>query len=237
MELNREHWTQGDYEQLLGELKALADPQYLAFNQKLIPDCPNMLGVRQPQLRRLSKQIAKGNAPEYLALAGSGSHEEIMLHGMVIGELRCSFSELKGYIAEFVPKISNWALCDSFCSGLKQFANSPAEAYELAESYALSGWPWAIRFGLIAMLSHFLNDLYIDRVLACSGQITNDHYYVRMGNAWLISVAFVKYRDKTLAFLKDCALDDWTYNKALQKITESNRVDAQTKEYMKTLKR
>ena len=74
-------------------------------------------------------------------------------------------------------------------------------------------------------------------MLAVSGQITNDHYYVRMGNAWLISMAFVKYRDKTLAFLNDCALDDWTYNKALQKIVESNRVDAQTKEMIKTLKR
>ncbi len=237
MEFTREHWTQQDYQQLVEQLRELADPDYLAFNQKLVPDCSNMLGVRMPELRRLSRQIVKGNAEEYLALAGAGSHEEILLHGMVIGALDCDFEALKGYIAGFVPKISNWAVCDSFCSGLKQFGKEQQAAYELVESYALSSSPWAIRFGLISMLSHFLNDLYIDRVLAVSGQITNDHYYVRMGNAWLISMAFVKYRDKTLAFLNDCALDDWTYNKALQKIVESNRVDAQTKELIKTLKR
>ena len=130
MEFTREHWTEQDYQQLVAQLRELADPDYLAFNQKLVPDCSNMLGVRMPELRRLSRQIVKGNAEEYLALAGAGSHEEILLHGMVIGALDCDFETLKGYIVGFVPKISNWAVCDSFCSGLKQFGKEQQAAYE-----------------------------------------------------------------------------------------------------------
>lgn len=37
--------------------------------------------------------------------------------------------------------------------------------------------------------------------------------------------------------LGDCPLDDWTYNKSLQKIIESYRVDADTKRTIRAMKR
>ena len=40
-----------------------------------------------------------------------------------------------------------------------------------------------------------------------------------------------------MAFLKDNNLDDFTFNKALQKITESYRVDSETKKIIRTMKR
>ena len=40
-----------------------------------------------------------------------------------------------------------------------------------------------------------------------------------------------------MEYLRDCALDDWTYNKALQKITESTRVSWETKEQIRGMKR
>ena len=62
-------------------------------------------------------------------------------------------------------------------------------------------------------------------------------YYEKMAIAWLISVMNVKYKDKTKEFLKNNNLDDFTYNKALQKIIESNRVSKEEKEQIKKLKR
>ena len=35
-----------------------------------------------------------------------------------------------------------------------------------------------------------------------------------------------------MEYLKQSSLDDWTYNKALQKITESFRVDKETKKHL-----
>ena len=58
-----------------------------------------------------------------------------------------------------------------------------------------------------------------------------------MAKAWLISVCYVKFKEKTLVFLLNNNLDTFTYNKAIQKIIESNRINISDKEYLKQLKR
>ena len=58
-----------------------------------------------------------------------------------------------------------------------------------------------------------------------------------MAIAWLISVAFVKNREKTLNFLQNNHLSDFTYQKALQKIMESNRVSKMDKEIIRKMKK
>ena len=58
-----------------------------------------------------------------------------------------------------------------------------------------------------------------------------------MAIAWAISVCFVKFRDKTLDFLDVSNLDDFTYNKSLQKIRESNRVCKEDKDIVKRMKK
>ena len=58
-----------------------------------------------------------------------------------------------------------------------------------------------------------------------------------MAVAWAISMAYVKFSEKTWEFLQNNHLDDFTYNKALQKMVESYRVDNETKEKIKKMKR
>jgi hypothetical protein len=58
-----------------------------------------------------------------------------------------------------------------------------------------------------------------------------------MAVAWAISIAYVKQPEATLRYLQDNTLDDFTYNKALQKITESYRVDPETKQIIRSMKR
>ena len=87
------------------------------------------------------------------------------------------------------------------------------------------------------MLDYFIDDKYIDDVLNILDNIKHDGYYVKMAVAWTISVAFVKFQDKTMKYLKKNNLDDWTYNKSLQKICESLRVSKETKKAIKEMKR
>ncbi|MDO4321974.1 MAG: DNA alkylation repair protein [Lachnospiraceae bacterium] len=63
-----------------------------------------------------------------------------------------------------------------------------------------------------------------------------DDYYIRMAQAWALSVCFVKYRDKTLRLLEERCMDAWVQNKAIQKCRESYRVSAEDKELLKLLK-
>ena len=87
------------------------------------------------------------------------------------------------------------------------------------------------------LMDYFMIDGYIDKVLEVYNNIKLDKYYVQMGIAWGISVAFVKNEDKTRKFLDNNSLDKFTYNKALQKIIESNRVDRQTKDIIRKMKK
>ena len=58
-----------------------------------------------------------------------------------------------------------------------------------------------------------------------------------MAIAWAIQVCFVKFPEKTMELLKDNKIDNWTYNKALQKILESYKVDDKTKNNIRKMKR
>ena len=46
-----------------------------------------------------------------------------------------------------------------------------------------------------------------------------------------------KFPDKVFAFLEKDRLDDWTHNKAIQKMIESRRVSDEDKERLRSMKR
>ncbi len=87
------------------------------------------------------------------------------------------------------------------------------------------------------MLAHFITEEYVDEVLLRLDCIRHDGYYVKMRVAWAISVCFVKFPEKTMVLLKNSKLDNFTFNKSLQKIIESSRVPAETKAVIKNMKR
>ena len=51
------------------------------------------------------------------------------------------------------------------------------------------------------------------------------------------SICFIKFPEKTMEYLKQSKLDNWTYNKSLQKTIESLRVDKETKDILRGIKR
>ena len=103
----------------------LAEEDYRKFSSSLIPGEDKLLGVRLPHLRELAKEIVRGDWREYLNNAQDEYYEEIMLQGLVIGYAKAPPEEILKYIACFIPKISNWGVCDSFCTGLKLAKKAP----------------------------------------------------------------------------------------------------------------
>ena len=53
-------FTSQEYQALLQELESLADPQYKAFHEGLIPGVSMAWGVRLPALRGLAKKLLGG---------------------------------------------------------------------------------------------------------------------------------------------------------------------------------
>lgn len=219
------------------QLNNLSEPEYQAFTSKLLPGTEKILGVRVPHLRKMAKQIAKGEWRTYLADATDDSYEEILLQGMVIGYSNASLAETLHYIEKFVPKIDNWAVCDSFCNGLKIAKKHPVEMWDFLQSYLNDSREFYIRFGVVMLLCYYISEEYVEEALRSMDKIKSDAYYVKMGVAWAISMYYVKLPEKTTAYLNNNNLDDFTYNKTLQKITESLKVDTETKNRIRLMKR
>ena len=195
------------------------------------------MGVRLPLLRKLAKRISKGDWKKYLKTAEDEYYEEIMLHGMVIGSINADIEEVLGHAAKFIPKVDNWAVCDSFCGGLKITNSNKERVWEFIQTYLYSKEEFEIRFAVVMLLDYYVEERYIDRVLSLLDEVRHEGYYVKMAVAWAVSICFVKFPEKTMEYLKDNNLDDFSYNKSLQKIMESLRVDKETKRIIRTMKR
>lgn len=226
-----------EYLEVLEVIQANIDMKYRAFHQKLIPDVNNFLGVRTPVIKKLAKELAKDDYRGYLNSAKADTYEEAMLWGLVIGHVKTDFDEISGYIRVFVPQIDNWAVCDSFCASLKITNRNKQQMLELIKDYLNSHQEFELRFAVVMLMDYYIEQKYIDEVLSLYDHIKHDGYYVKMAVAWALSVCYVKFPDKTMTYLKDNHLEDFTYNKALQKIVESNRATLQQKMVIRQMKR
>ncbi len=193
------------------------------------------------------------------------SMEEILLQGMVLGNLRekllekeeISYKQVLGYIRNYVPKINNWSTCDSFCAGLKITKEYPDEMWDFLQEYFSSKRAYDVRFGMVMIINYYIEETRLASLFAVFDEIganwnqTNfemekyeqqDIYYVQMALAWAISICFVHYPLQTMEYLEAMrmqtdVLDDFVYNKALQKIVESHCVSEETKQIIKQMKR
>ena len=224
-------------------LKTLSDEAYKEFNDRIL-NAPSMptLGIRIPKLRELAKEAAKepegGWLDEMLRDHGSCVYqEEHMLFGMASGYRKASREEHAAMLDIWVPGVLSWADCDCSISTYKWMEKDSEFWFSYLEKWLNSSREFELRFGVIALMDHFLNDRYIDEVLRRYADIRSEDYYVRMGIAWGVATAYVKYPEKVLGLLKEKKLDIWTHNKAIQKCRESRRVSAQDKEMLNALKR
>lgn len=217
-------------------LRENADNKLAHFSSTLIPGAQNIVGVRIPVLRALAKQIAREDWRNYLCKATEDSFEETMLQGLVIGVARMDIEEALNRIASFVPKINNWALCDSPSTGFKIVKKHRQDTWIFIQSYLKSDLEFEQRFGIVMLLAHFLVDDYIDRVLELLNKQTPSAYYSRMAIAWALATCFVKYPEKTWPYLEHSALDSDTIGKTLQKIQESLRTPAVYRDRIRDLK-
>lgn len=224
------------------ELDQLGEESYRQFNQKLIPGTDYIIGVRLPALRKLAKEIAKQDWRAYLKEASEeindqSAHEEIMLQGLVIGYAKMSTQERMSALDEFVPKIHNWAVCDSCCMGYKFMQKEPEVWFSYLQTYQNSSREFEVRFAVVSLLAHYVNETYLDQVLQTLNRLRHDGYYAKMVVAWAVSICYIQFPVQTKAFLLKNELDDFTQNKAIQKIRESYRVSREEKEELNLLKR
>ncbi len=232
-------FTREDLKKVDIHLREMADEKYREFHGRLIPRVETIFyGVRVPALRKFARQLAKEDWRGFVELTKDSSVYELnMLCGMVCALAKCDFEEKLEYVEKFIPSINNWAVCDIVCGDLKDVKNNRERMYQFILPYLESQQEYEVRFAVVILMQYFVTDEYINNVLKIYDGIRHKGYYVKMAVAWGISICYVKYRDITLEYLASCNLDDFTYNKSVQKMIESLRVSREDKEMLRSMKR
>lgn len=183
-------------------------------------------GISVPHLRKLAGKIAKGDYQILLQHNDYSSFELKLLHAFVLGYIKADIKYILKYFKAFSSQVDDWAICDSLCQNFTIARKYPQEVWQFLKPYMKSSREFFSRIAAVILLSHYLNDKYIDKVLVVLDGLNTDAYYSQMGVAWGLATVMGKYPDKCLAYLQsdDCHLTPATYAKTMQKIRESLRV-------------
>jgi len=209
------------------------DNEYKIFSEKLIPNS-NILGIRTPILKQIAKDYVKDNNLSLLDKKLE-YHEEKIVYLFMLSYIKDS-KIVYDYLDKIVPDINNWAVCDTI-HNIKIIKKNRDLFYNLILKYKNTKKEFEARFVLIMLLSHYMDEAYLDNIFNIIEDINLDFYYTKMAKAWLLCECFIKYRDYTIKRLNKLKIDDFTFNKAIDKMRESFRISDDDKIYLKSLKR
>lgn len=235
MELVRNNWNSNDYREFINYLFSIRDTKYRDFHSSLNVG-NEVIGIRTPDIKKMAKEISKGNYTEFLSLIENNYYEEITLYGFII----CNIKDLdisRKYLDIFKYKINNWASCDLFCSSYKIVNKYKDYYYKYINDNINSNNMWIRRLCFVLLLDYYVEEDYLSDIFKLCDKYNTSDYYVNMAIAWLISICWNKYRNITLKYILNNSLDDFTFNKTISKIRDSYRVSKEDKVYLNSLKR
>lgn len=161
--------------------------------------------------------------------------EEVMIIGMVIDLINVEPARRLSLVEQFVPLIDNWAVCDVFCGGAK-WVGEPGrgpkscnkvpleQMWKFLQRYLQSSSEFEIRFGVVMLMSYFLTEEFVGKVLLQMEKVRKGDYYVDMAVAWCLATARAKFDERTQEFVRNATLTPSVIKKYEQKVRDSLRV-------------
>ena len=203
---------------------AQGNESYAAFNRRIVNTKMEVIGVRVPDLRRLERELA-GNMSaadiSRLLAAPSNLYDYVLLCGLLINRAKISDEEAIRLTRQYLPRVDSWAHIDVFVEKKRRFAGEVW--WDFALECLQNEDEFTVRYGVISLMTNFLDEAHIDQAFAALRDIKHNGYYVKMALAWLYATAAVNFFELTLAELENEHIDAWTRNKAYQKMRESRR--------------
>ena len=214
------------HDRVIAQLANLAqgNETYAAFNKRIVNTKMPVIGVRVPDLRRLARELAPGMSAAdigELLTAQNESFDYVLLCGLLITHARLDDQMAIDLTKQYLPCVDSWAHIDVFVEKKRRFAGEIW--WDFALECLQSEAEFTVRYGVIALMTNFLDEAHIDQVFAALRGIKHDGYYVKMALAWLYATTAVHFFDLTLAELENEHIDAWTRNKSYQKMRESRR--------------
>ena len=230
------------------------DARYRDGHLRVINALPErrVLGLHAPEMKEVAKQLWREGCEVELpdgsrkAIANgrevihcfetvaneSLCYEETVIWGFLINLEKCTLEERLAMLERYVPVLDNWAVCDSFCANAKWMAKADKEElWAFMQPYFRSKHEFEVRFAIVATMTYFLNNEWLERVFeqldkidlncikskyrsekgkpktAQQGTVQGtEPYYVRMGIAWSLATALAKHPGQTRAFARSTHL-------------------------------
>lgn len=212
------------------------EEEFREFTKRTIPCSCEILGVRIPTIRKITKSIPKDDSHEYLETPAN-SLEEVLARGFLIARL--PYEEMLEYFDSQIQLVDNWAAVDTFCASLrKTIKNREADFLKKkVEPLLKSNKEYATRTGIVCLLDFYVQPEYLQTNFKYITKLGDrQEYYIKMALAWLIAECYTKFPNETLGFLKSAKIAKWTLNKSISKICDSYRISNEMKTKAKALR-
>lgn len=249
----------------------VSDARYRDGHLRVVNALParHVMGLHSPDMKQLAKRLSRegcdavmpdgtrracANGAELLRCfgavpAGTLCYEETVIWGFLINNEKCTLEERFALLAEYIPVLDNWAVCDSFCAHAKWMARADRHLlWAFLQQWFDSRREFEVRFAIVASMTYLLHEEWLDelfrRIDAISlGSIESEYatvkgkplcaqqgtvqgaapYYVRMGVAWLLATALAKFPSRTREYAGSCSLPADVVKLYVRKARESFR--------------
>lgn len=239
----------------------LTEPRYREGHIRIINALPGrrILGVHVPEMKHLARQLSKSSdvmklLQEFKACHAADpfslTYEETVIWGLVINAVKVPWEVRKSLLADFVPVIDNWGVCDTFCCNAK-WVKDKQQLWDFLLPYWDSCSEFEVRFAVVMAMVILLDEVWFPKICfkldslkidsiqsgymsvgKASGMtvpdgkgvaIGEEPYYVRMAIAWLLATALAKIPDYTRAYVNSCNLSEDIIRLYKRKARESLR--------------
>ena len=219
------------YDLVIDELKSYQDENFRAFSERIVNGEKPLIGVKIPKIR----EIARRTPNAYLDECEFKYFEDTMLYGLIVAKL--PYDEFLEKFKFYLTKADSWSHVDTFVPSIKCIPKRKDEFLERIKADIEGSEGFELRFYIIALMTFYLDEENLDYIFAEAERLDGRGFYNDMAIAWLISVAFVKFKERTYEFLSGDDLSKFTHNKAISKICDSFRVAKEDKEKIKKMRK
>ncbi|MBP5365815.1 MAG: DNA alkylation repair protein [Bacteroidales bacterium] len=222
-------------EQIRQEILSCRDAQFASFQSRLLPtiDSQRVVGVRTPALRRMAKNWAKNaSIDEFLSDLPHKFFEENNLHAFIIS-LTKDYNKCIAQLESFLPYVDNWATCDQMKPVC--FKSNRNDLINKILSWIKSDKTYTVRFGIVALMTHYLDDCFRPEYLDVVANVRSSEYYIQMAVAWFFATALSAQYEKTFPYIANRKLDATVLKMTVQKARESFRISEEQKAELKQL--
>lgn len=226
MDLVKDEWTKKDISEFNRYLEKIKREDKIEFTKRIVNTNMKVLGIEIPTLRKISKEIGKGNYISYLDKFNNKYYENTLVNAILINNIN-DIELKKHYLSR--QTIDNWSTVDILKFNIK---GREKDYLKLSKEYLRDEKSFNRRIGVRILFNYTKND-NLDEIFKIINSLYDEkEYYVNMAVAWLMCEIVINNREKAFKYFENHKLNDFTINKTISKCRDSFRVSKEDKELL-----